>query len=43
MRLVAQGIEDQDIQPLQQTPAVVGDLADVGAISDVVDPKSEDS
>src|SRR5260370_21376356 len=41
MRLVTQGVEDEDAQALQQAPAPFGETVNVGAISHVVDAESE--
>src|SRR6516225_2124071 len=41
MRAVAQGIQDQNIEVLQQAPALLRDTIDVGAVGDIADAKTE--
>ena len=42
VRLLAEGVEHQDVEILQQRPALARDLADVGAVGDVADAEAED-
>ena len=42
MWLIAQCIDNQDIQSFQQWPAFVRDVTDIRTESDIADPKSED-
>ncbi len=42
VRAVAQGVDDERVQPLQQRPAFLRNAADVGAERDVAEPETED-
>ena len=39
---VAEGVEDQDVEPFQQRQAFVRDAVGVGAVGEVADAKAED-
>ena len=40
--LVAEGIEDEDVESFEEGPAFVGDLTDIGAVGEVADAEAED-
>ena len=41
VRFVAERVENEDVQPFQQQPAFIGNVADIGAESDIAQPKTE--